>query len=54
MENATELLVVTTGNSSQSVPWGSLQGAQLIRRRVKIGFGTLAADAKTEQIILAK
>jgi hypothetical protein len=54
MENKSELLVVTTGNQGQSVPWDKLSGATLIKRRVRLGFGPVSSDAKTDQIILAK
>lgn len=54
MESPSELLVVTTGSNSDVVPWQSLQGAQLVRRRVRFGFGPADTQAKTEQIILAK
>lgn len=54
MESHSELLVVTAGNNSQGVPWEELQGARLIKRRVRFGFGPADTQAKTEQIILAK
>jgi hypothetical protein len=52
---SSELLVVTAGNNSQAVPWEQqLQGARLVKRRVRFGFGPSDSQAKTEQIILAK
>lgn len=56
MDNKSEsgLLVVTGGHNDTNVPWDKMNGAQLIKKRVRFGFGPAKSDAKTEQIILAK
>jgi hypothetical protein len=54
MESSDSGLVIVTGDNSNLVPWSKISGAQLVKKRVRFGFGSAHQDAKTEQIIIAK